>query len=122
MKTQCPICKEEQEIPKEYEGREIKCVGCSGRFLALKIIPLAIKNNQKTISVPPPKLNSGPIKCPRCGSLQITANKKGFSGGKAVGGAILLGPLGLLVGLHRSKEIIITCLNCGHTWEPPKPS
>jgi len=52
--------------------------------------------------------------------MQITANKKGFSGGKAVGGAVLLGPLGILAGLHGSKKIMLTCLNCGKTWPVEK--
>ncbi len=58
------------------------------------------------------------VKCPKCGSDQITANKKGFSGGKAVAGAILTGGVGLLAGLHGSKKIVITCLACGHNFKP----
>jgi tellurium resistance protein TerD len=60
------------------------------------------------------------IKCKRCGSTQVTANQKGFSGGKAVAGAVLLGPIGLLGGTLGSKKVKITCLNCGHQWEPGK--
>lgn len=60
------------------------------------------------------------IKCPKCGSTQITANKKGFSGGKAVAGAILTGGIGLLGGFLGSSKVKITCLNCGHSWSPGK--
>lgn len=58
------------------------------------------------------------IKCPKCGSTQITANKKGFSAGKAVGGALLTGGIGLLAGLHGAGKIKLTCLKCGHKFEP----
>jgi DNA-directed RNA polymerase subunit RPC12/RpoP len=58
------------------------------------------------------------IKCPKCGSTQLTANKKGFSGAQAVGGAILTGGIGLLAGTIGSNKIKITCLNCGHQFMP----
>ncbi len=58
------------------------------------------------------------VKCPRCGSTQLSANKKGFSGTKAVGGAILTGGIGLLAGTIGSNKIIITCLACGHEFKP----
>jgi len=58
------------------------------------------------------------IKCPKCYSKQVTANAKGFSGGKAVAGAVLLGPIGLLGGTLGSKKVKITCLKCGYQWEP----
>jgi DNA-directed RNA polymerase subunit RPC12/RpoP len=58
------------------------------------------------------------IRCPRCGSTQITANKKGFSGKKAVAGAVLTGGIGLLAGTIGSKKVIITCLSCGKEFRP----
>ena len=58
------------------------------------------------------------ILCPKCGSNQLTAHKKGFSGKKAVAGAILTGGIGLLAGTIGSNKIIITCLNCGHQFKP----
>lgn len=58
------------------------------------------------------------IKCPKCGSTQITAGKHGFSAGKAVGGALLAGPLGLFAGSIGSKKVEITCLNCGNKFKP----
>jgi predicted nucleic-acid-binding Zn-ribbon protein len=53
------------------------------------------------------------IDCPKCGCQQISANQKGFSGGKALAGAVLTGGLGLLAGTIGSKKVIITCLGCG---------
>jgi hypothetical protein len=58
------------------------------------------------------------IKCPKCGSNQITANKKGFSGKKAVAGAVLTGGIGLLAGTLGSNKVMITCLNCGNQFRP----
>jgi hypothetical protein len=61
---------------------------------------------------------SNQIHCPRCNSTQITANKKGFSAGKAAAGALLTGGMGLLAGTHGSGNIRITCLTCGHKFKP----
>lgn len=56
------------------------------------------------------------VKCPNCGSKSIHADKKGFSGGNACCGALLAGPLGLLCGTSGQNKIVVTCLNCKHTW------
>ena len=58
------------------------------------------------------------IYCPKCGSSQLSANKKGFSGGKAVGGALIAGPLGIAAGTLGSNKVKITCLKCGHVFKP----
>lgn len=58
------------------------------------------------------------ITCPRCGSSQITANKKGFSGKKAVAGAVLTGGIGLLAGTLGSNKVVLTCLACGRKFRP----
>lgn len=57
------------------------------------------------------------VGCPKCSSTQITANKKGFSGGKAVAGAVLTGGIGLLAGFHGKDKVIITCLSCGNNFK-----
>ena len=67
---------------------------------------------------------SNEIQCPKCGSNQLHASKKGFSGKKAVAGAVLTGGVGLLAGTIGSNKIQITCLACGRTFKPgdkPKP-
>jgi DNA-directed RNA polymerase subunit RPC12/RpoP len=58
------------------------------------------------------------IKCPKCNSNQLSANKKGFSGKKAVAGAVLTGGIGLLAGTLGSNKIIITCLACSNQFRP----
>jgi len=58
------------------------------------------------------------VKCPKCGSTQISADKKGFSGTKAVAGAALTGGIGLLAGTIGSNKVKMTCLRCGHVFNP----
>lgn len=60
--------------------------------------------------------NDDKLYCPRCGSSQLTANKKGFGAGKALTGAILTGGIGLLAGFIGSGDVKVTCLECGSTW------
>lgn len=62
------------------------------------------------------------IKCPKCGSDQITADKKGFSGKKAVAGALLTGGIGILAGTIGSNKIEVHCFNCGNSWLPKEYS
>lgn len=57
------------------------------------------------------------VKCPRCGSDQITANKQGFNAGKAAAGFFLTGGVGLLAGTLGANKVKVTCLACGHDWE-----
>lgn len=61
-----------------------------------------------------------PVKCPKCGSTQISADKKGYSVGKAVVGKALVGNVGLAAGAHGSDKVIVTCLKCGHQWKAGK--
>lgn len=56
------------------------------------------------------------IRCPKCKSDQITANKKGFNISGAVVGDILLGPIGIIAGSKNQHKVVITCLSCGHSW------
>lgn len=57
-----------------------------------------------------------PIKCPKCGCDQLSANKKGFGLGKAIVGGVILGPAGALGGFVGSRKVQITCISCGHQW------
>lgn len=72
----------------------------------------------KTEPSPLVPLDDEAIHCPQCGSSQVTANKKGFGLGKAAVGGLLLGPVGLLGGMIGGGKIKITCLKCGHVFEP----
>ena len=63
-------------------------------------------------------LEEAPLRCPRCKSSYITANKKGFGLGKALVGGVLTGGVGLLAGFIGSGKVKCTCLKCGHEWKP----
>lgn len=74
------------------------------------------KLNQKRTPI-----NDDVVRCPKCGSSQLTANKKGFSLGKAVAGGVLLVPIaGVATGMIGKNKIIITCLSCGKQFKPGK--
>lgn len=58
------------------------------------------------------------LKCPYCGSTNIQLlgqHRKGFSVGKAVGGAVLTGGVGTLAGFvgKKTKKTDFVCMNCG---------
>lgn len=58
--------------------------------------------------------------CPKCGMGYLRAvgeRKGGFSGGKAVAGAVLLGPVGLAAGALGKKKTTYMCNRCGYTIE-----
>jgi len=61
------------------------------------------------------------VRCPKCGSNELTTIKKEISEKKSPGEiiisgvvAVLLGIGGLLTGSIGGKEIIFTCTKCGH--------
>lgn len=58
--------------------------------------------------------------CPKCviGHLEkIGERTGGFSGGKAVLGAVVAGPIGLAAGALGKKKITYMCKKCGYTVE-----
>lgn len=55
--------------------------------------------------------------CPKCGSRELHAEHKGFSGGKALAGALVTGGIGLLAGTIGSRDTQITCLRCGNKFK-----
>lgn len=68
------------------------------------------------------------VKCPKCGSTSISANKKGYGVVKGGLGALALGGatfgIGTVIGaglgnIGRNK-VICTCMNCGHKFKAGK--
>lgn len=58
--------------------------------------------------------------CPRCRQGYLVALGErvgGFSGGKAVLGAIIAGPIGIAAGALGKKKVTYACNNCGYTLE-----
>ena len=48
---------------------------------------------------------------------KVGEETKGFSAGKAIGGAILFGPIGLVGGALCKKKASYCCGKCGFTYE-----
>jgi len=90
---------------------------CGGQFREIGMGDRT-RNSQAVIEIRKDESAQGGVKCPKCGSTQVAANKKGFGLGKALGGGFLLGPVGLLGGLVGSRKILISCLKCGNQWSP----
>ena len=58
--------------------------------------------------------------CTKCrmGFYRQTGERKGgFSGGKAVVGAVVAGPIGLAAGALGKRKVSYTCNHCGYTIE-----
>lgn len=55
-------------------------------------------------------------RCPRCGSVSISGQKKGYDVGAGCCGTILVGPIGLILGLCGSNKMYAHCLKCGYKW------
>ncbi|MBA9079882.1 zinc-ribbon domain-containing protein [Rufibacter quisquiliarum] len=106
----CPICNNKLRTDKAQQ-----CASCSSSWRA--DIPQPLTSTPK---VKVQEKQSDEIKCPKCKSTNIMANRKGFGAGKALAGALLTGGIGLLGGFIGSKKIIISCLKCGHKWSPQK--
>jgi hypothetical protein len=127
--AECPDCERVLKVYKrgikENEGgfepfQAILCP-CGQSYTQISVEP-GKRNKTASIDVgPSPRPNDRTddfVKCRRCGSTQITGQKKGFGVGKALGGGFLLGPLGLLGGFLGSRKVLVTCLKCGHQWRP----
>ena len=78
----------------------------------LKMQAMALKAQQEQLQLQQQQYSSM-ARCPRCGSTSLSGNKKGFGIGKAVVGAALVGPLGLVAGNIGAKKVQVTCLKCG---------
>ena len=66
-------------------------------------------------------MSKAPFACPMCGEIsnwkRVDTSKKGFSTGKAVTGAVLLGPIGLVGGGLGKKMAAYYCGKCGFNHE-----
>lgn len=81
---------------------------------------------QAAATPPTPTQSATPLttqaRCPRCASTSISMGTKGFSASHGVAGAMLVGPVGLAAGASRMNDPVVTCISCGHSWDPrPNP-
>lgn len=88
----CPECR------KEISDKALSCPHCGN-------------------PMNPQDSNEEYLCCPKCHSRELHAEQKGFSGGKALVGAVVGGGLGLLAGTIGSKDVQITCLKCGEKFK-----
>jgi len=91
------------ECGKQVSNKALNCPNCGNPI------------GKTSFSQPPssPTSEENLLCCPKCNSTKLSTNKKGFSGGKALTGAVLTGGIGLLAGTIGSGKVLITCLKCG---------
>jgi DNA-directed RNA polymerase subunit RPC12/RpoP len=121
----CETCGRQTEVPltntiaphrPSIELKEaIKCE--CGEYHNLIVTP---SGSQPMTHKPAAYREDTQVKCPRCGSNQLHADKKGFGLGKAAAGGALFGTVGLLGGLVGKNKVTVTCLKCGHKWPAGK--
>lgn len=100
------------ECGKQISDKASSCPSC-GNPIAKSTITYPTSRPISTIST---TSEENLLHCPKCNSTQLSTNKKGFSGGKALTGAVLTGGIGLLAGTIGSGNVVITCLKCGHKY------
>lgn len=100
------------ECGKQVSDKASSCPNCGN---PINEKPKILTNTQPTTQN---ASSESVMHCPKCDSTQLSTNKKGFSGGKALTGAVLTGGIGLLAGTHGSNKVKITCLACGKEFKP----
>ena len=115
---ECPKCK------KTIKNNSKFCGYCGKKFSVPAKSVEAVSKPAPVVSVPArqpaytaPPVQDNVAKCPKCGSISLQARKKGVSVGKAVTGALLVGPLGLAAGGIGMNQVEIVCLNCGNVFK-----
>ena len=103
--------KKDPQLMEEIENRGMKTVLKESSKASSELIEV---EKQK-------KIEKNAIKCPHCSSKKVQfmqQNKKGFSVGKAVGGAVLTGGIGTLAGFAGKKgKKQWHCQECGNIFE-----
>ncbi|WP_166786302.1 zinc ribbon domain-containing protein [Dysgonomonas capnocytophagoides] len=94
------------ECGKQVSDKAVSCPSCGNPI-----------NQHTTTTSNGTSSLSNMMKCPKCDSTHLTSDKKGFSGRKAVAGAVLTGGIGLLAGTIGSNKTMITCLDCGYKYK-----
>lgn len=103
----CPEC------GKEVSDKAPNCPHCG--------MPMLLESAwESTKTIPSSLQNDDLLRCPKCNSTNLHIDKKGFSGGKALAGAVVAGGIGILAGTIGSHDIDVTCLKCGHKFNPVK--
>ncbi len=98
------------ECGKQISDKASSCPNC-GNPVIETVMKQSITQNAT------PSSNENLLHCPKCNSTELTSNKKGFSGSKALAGAVLTGGIGLLAGTIGSQNVLLTCLKCGYQYK-----
>ncbi|MCI6276838.1 MAG: hypothetical protein MR639_08875 [Clostridium sp.] len=111
LKQPTDVNKSERQLKKEAQKKEFERIMASNPTVDTTAKPITI-NTVKTDNV---------VRCPKCGSLSITSQKKGFGLAKGAAGVLATGSAygAIAAGIGKNK-ILITCLNCGYRWKPGK--
>lgn len=94
------------------------CPKCGSRVSLLSDVDFIEDEEEEYDDIDDDNQNEEVLRCPYCDSKNIYAHKKGFSGKKAVTGAVLTGGVGILAGTIGSNKVQLTCLDCGKTFNP----
>lgn len=94
------------ECEKQVSDKAAACPNCGN--------PIATVQPKMTRPIDDFKPVENKLRCPKCNSTNLTANRKGYSAGKAAVGVVLTGGVGLLAGAIGSGKVDITCLSCGY--------
>ncbi len=65
--------------------------------------------------------NEPPVRCPACGSTQISAVRRNYDSGCGCLGLLLFGWVGLLLGLLGADDVEMVCNQCGARWPAGRP-
>jgi hypothetical protein len=87
------------ECGKEVSEKAVSCPSCGNPINSVK------------------QIEEEYLCCPKCNSKELHSEQKGFSGGKALAGALLTGGIGILAGTIGSKDVNVTCLKCGNKFK-----
>lgn len=99
----CPECN------KEISEKALSCPHCGN--------PMNVVQSPIQPTIETPAKTEEFLCCPKCRSKNLHSEKKGFSGGQALAGAVLTGGIGILAGTIGSKNVDITCLKCGNKFK-----
>lgn len=105
----CPECGELNKIGS------FSCIHCGRKYKASEMNVCILKTNSTEIIFNEHIENIA--RCPKCGSSSLQSQKKGFGIGKAVVGAAVAGPIGLIAGNINAKKVWVTCLKCGRRFK-----
>lgn len=138
-KKKCPLCQAELGFltPRTDLIDCVVCLSCleklncdtsltnlmkiSGMTLSRLVTELSenTPNNVSNVQVQHAQ-SEDEVRCPKCGSTSLSANKKGFGVGKAIVGGVLTGGVGLAAGAIGKNKVEVTCLKCGKQFKAGK--